>query len=326
MLNRPSVSAARSSRPGRSGAGLLALVISLLTLAAMLMPSSALGAAAPVDPSKDAPDLPVRCGGGGEFLMPQNKGVCPLKSFHRSWPTVMVWGDSHGWEFTPALRRLTKGLNVNLVAFARGGCPPMKAADPTRESHLSCVVSNNDALAYVKKLAARPHKLQVILSANWVTYRNAWIRDEQGQPQPPGQEPYVQKMAALAKDGIPRLMSALGRMSNVKVDVVSSVLRVPDPAAPCPQGDNPYSCDIARAQAIPDENSTKNWLQSTMAPLKKGSRLIDVNSYFCDDALLFPQCHGMVKSVHTFYDDLHISATASKKLSGYFAASIPASS
>jgi hypothetical protein len=130
-------------------------------------------------------------------------------------------------------------------------------------------------------------------------------------------------MAKLAKDGIPRLMSALGRLDNVKVDVVSSMLRVPENPPPCAD-DNPYSCNIPRAQAIPNENDTKNWLSSTMTPLKKSARLIDVNDYFCFG--LFEPCHGMVKGVHTFYDDLHISATASRKLSGYFAASIPASS
>lgn len=323
MVNRTSARPALSRSPGLVRVGLLALVVSVLALLAGPLAS---GAQAAVDPAKDAPDLPAACGGGGEFLMPQNKGVCPLKSFHPKWPTVLIWGDSHAWEFTPALRKLVTGLNVNLMAFARGGCPPMKAADPTRESHLSCVVSNNDALAYVKKLSQRDPRLQIVLSANWVTYRQAWIRADQGQPQPPGQEAYVAKMAALAKEGIPRLMRALGRMPNVKVDVVSSVLRVPDAAPPCAQGDNPYSCDIARSQAIPDEDSTKSWLSSTMAPLKRSARLIDVNGYFCDNALVFPQCHGMVKSVHTFYDDLHISATAARKLSGYFAASIPPSS
>jgi hypothetical protein len=323
MVNRTSASLALS-RTGRSRAGLLVLVISVLSLAALLIGPQASAAAA--DPGRDVPTLPVKCGGGGDYLMPQNKGVCPLKTFHRDWPTVLVWGDSHAWEFTPALRKLTQGLNVNLVAFARGGCPPMKAADPQAESRIYCVVSNNDALEYVKKLAKRPHKLQIILSANWVTYRDAWIRDEQGQPQPPGQEPYVERMAALAKAGTPRLMSALGRMDRVKVDVVSSVLRVPDGAPPCPQGDDPYSCDIPRNQAIPNEDSTKNWLRNTMKPLKNSARLIDVNNYFCNVVLFSQQCHGMVDGVHTFYDDLHISATASRKLSGYFAASIPPSS
>ena len=301
--------------------GLLALVGALL-LAALVTGPQATAARAASDPGQDVPTLPVKCGGGGDYLMPQNRGVCKLKQFHREWPTVLVWGDSHAWQFTPALRKLTSGLNINLVAFARGGCPPMELDEANKDDRLTCVISNNDALAYVKRLSQRTPALQVILSANWVTYRDAWIRDEQGQPQPEGQEPYVAKMAALAKDGIPRLMATLGAIPTIDVDVVSSVLRVPDSPPPCYRGEDPYSCDMWRSAAIPREKSTGDWLLGTMQPLKDDARLIDVNDYVCGAFM----CHGMVKDVHTFFDPLHISATMSRKMAGYFAGSIPASS
>jgi hypothetical protein len=311
----------------RTPARVLAVALSVLSLLAAVLLMSAAPASARVDPTKDTPYLPTKCGGGTGALMPQNRGVCPLKSFHSNWPTVLVWGDSHAWEFTPALRKLTAGRNVNLVAFTRGGCPPMEAANRNAKSGYSCVRSNNDALDYVEKLSKSGQTLQVILAANWVTYRDAWIREDTGQPQPPDQEPYVAKMAVLAEYGIPRLMGTLGAMPHVRTDVVSSVLRVPSDAAPCSQGENPYSCDIPRAKAIPDEADTKNWLENEMGSLKPSARLIDVNSHFCD-GVLFRVCHAMIdpdESVHTFYDDLHISATASRQLTGFFAKSIPAS-
>ncbi|MCW2768377.1 MAG: hypothetical protein JWO11_4336 [Nocardioides sp.] len=322
MLTRRSASPAATSP--RSAARFLAAVVVALTMTSLLTGPPAAAAPAAGDPGMDVPNLPVACG-GNQYLMPQNRGVCPLKKFDKDWPTVLIWGDSHGWMFTPALRKLTLKRNVNLVAFARGGCPPMEAEDPTKVSHLSCVVSNNDALAYVTKLSKRKPRVQVILSANWVTYRDAWTRADQGQPQPPDQEPYVAKMAALAKDGIPRLMATLGAMKNVRTNVVSSVLRVPAVTAPCPDGEDPYSCDIPRSQAIPNEVDTRNWLVATMEPLKSSARLIDVNDDFCDGLLLWQNCHGMVDGVHTFFDDLHLSATASRKLAPYFAGSIPAS-
>jgi hypothetical protein len=81
---------------------------------------------------------------------------------------------------------------------------------------------------------------------------------------------------------------------------------------------------MLRSEAIPNETDTRNWLVTTMEPLKSSARLIDVNDHFCD-GWLPPVCHGMVAGVHTFFDDLHLSATASRGLASYFAGSIPAS-
>jgi hypothetical protein len=313
--------------PARTATRMLAVALAVLSTLAALLLISAAPASARVDPTKDTPYLPTKCGGGTGALMPQNRGACPLKAFHSNWPTVLIWGDSHAWEYTPALRKLTAHRNVNLVAFTRGGCPPMEAPNPDKKSGISCVASNNDALHYVEHLSKQGPRVQVILASNWVTYRNAWIRADAGEPQPADQEPYVEKMAVLAEDGIPRLLGTLGAMQNVRTDVVSSVLRVPSDAPSCASGENPYSCDLPRSQAIPDEADTKNWLANEMGSLKPSARLIDVNSHFCETVLLRgPICHGMIgpdSSVHTFYDDLHISATASKQLTDFFAKSIP---
>lgn len=314
--------------PARTATRTLAVAATVVSMLATVLLTSMAPVSARVDPTQDTPYLPTACGGGTGALMPQNRGPCPLKTFHQEWPTVVVWGDSHAWEFTPALRLLAAHRDVNLVAFSRGGCPPMKVK-PTATTRGTCVTSNSDALAYVSKLSQRAPRVQVILAANWVTYRNAWIREDAGEPQPPDQEPYVAKMAVLAESGIPRLLGALGAMRNVRTDVVSSVLRVPSDAPPCTQGtgEDPYACDLPRDKAIPDEAATKDWLENEMVALKPSARLIDVNSHFCEDVLLRGKiCHGMIDpdtSVNTFYDDLHISATASRQLTDFFRASVP---
>jgi hypothetical protein len=151
----PVMVSTRRARPEmfreRTALRVLSVALSVVSLLAAVLLTSAAPASARVDPTKDTPYLPAKCGGGTGALMPQNRGVCPLKSFHSNWPTVLVWGDSHAWEFTPALRKLTAGRNVNLVAFTRGGCPPMEAANRNAKSGYSCVRSNNDALDYVER-------------------------------------------------------------------------------------------------------------------------------------------------------------------------------
>lgn len=285
-----------------------------LSAAVLLLAAPSMAVVA--DPSHDVPRLPRSCV-APEDLIPQEPGACYLLPFKKQRPTIVLWGDSHAWQFIPALRVAVGKRDVNLVAFVMGGCPPMIQAP--RKHSLSCEVSNRMALRFTKKLKAGAEPVRVILGASWGRYRSA--RQQQLLdvlfPQP-GSDAYAIKIGKLAKKGTPRLFRQLGR-AGIRTDVTAQTAQVPTNRPRCVTGsEQPYSCDLLRSQAIPSESDTRDWLRALMRSLPGNARYIDVNGRYCDANV----CHGLVDGVYTFFDDLHLSATMSRSLDSFFAPSV----
>lgn len=284
----------------------LGVVIALLgTLLGAVAPTAA--GAAP-DPTRDIPRLPARCLEPGQII-PQTPGACRVTRFVQSRPTVVLWGDSHAWQYIPALRVRAHAEKVNLVAFFMGACPPIAVDPPARGERLesSCEKSNVKAARFVRRLKDAGKPVRVVLAANWVGYREVLAN-------PTAYDEWVVRMAELFDRDTPRLFRALAA-TRVSTHVVAQAATVPRPRpAACPEGRSPYVCDIPRAEAIPDEERTRRWLRSRMKPLPRDSRYIDPSASYCDATV----CHGKVGWIYTFYDDLHLSATRSRKLDRYF--------
>lgn len=285
-------------------------------LSLLVLLTAAPAAAVVADPSNDVPHLPRSCVAPKD-LIPQEPGACQLTPFRKGRPTVVLWGDSHAWQFIPSLRAAVGKRDLNLVAFVMGGCPPM--ALPRRKQAISCEVANVKALSFVRRLNAGPEPLRVILGASWERYRSAKRRAAADAIFPlPGYDQYAARIGELAENGIPRLFRKLGK-AGVRVDVTAQTAQVPMTRAPCLTGsEQPYSCDLLRAQAIAWEDDTKQWLRGQMESLRGNPRYIDVNQHFCDGTV----CHGRVDGVYTFFDDLHLSATLARKLKPFFAPSV----
>ncbi len=275
-------------------------------------------AVALVDPARDAPHLPRTCVSGGQVI-PERPGACYLGPFVPARPTLVVWGDSHAWQQIPALRRAIGEREVNLVAFVMGACPPVHTGLRGREFRTAslCERSNVAALRFVRRLDSERRTLRVVVGGAWREYLTAQDRAAVGADAPASRhDAYFAGRAEMSRAGTPRLFRALGAR-GLDVHVVAQTAVVPDPPAPCLEGERPYACDMPRALALPREAETRQWLREVTAPLRH-RRLVSVNSAFCDDYV----CHGRADGVFTFYDDLHLSASRSRTLHRFWGATV----
>ncbi|WP_323793156.1 SGNH hydrolase domain-containing protein [Nocardioides sp.] len=282
-------------------------VAALLSALALALTTSVLVGltAAPaqaVKPKNDHPTMPRSCVDRAD-LIPQEPTLCELNSFDGGRPTVLLWGDSHAWQMIPGLRRAGNGKDVNLVAIVMGGCPPMDNALKAGEPAPKCYQANDLAIDYTRDLVAAGKGHRVLLAASWQRYRQA-LKDRD--------RTYTGEMARASRKATPRLMSTLADL-GASVDVVGQVATVPAARAKCAKSNQPYACNLPRNRALADSVGTKRYLTKLMKPLDADASLINVNGFFCKGKV----CRGMVGKTYTWWDDLHISASMSRKLHGF---------
>ena len=289
---------ARPSRPS-----VAALVIGLaLALASSTIVALSASPAGAVKPRNDHARMPRSCVAPAD-LIPQEPTICELNEFAGDRPTVVLWGDSHAWQLIPGLRRAGARKDLNLVAVVMGGCPPMDNALAPGRSAPKCYRSNDLALDYVRGLVDSGAGHRVLLAASWQRYRRAVENRDQT---------YTGQMGRAGRKATPRLMRTLSAM-GAAIDVVGQVATVPRRTSRCRAGSTPYACDVPRKRALQDSVGTKRYLTKIMKPLGRDAGLVNVNGYFCEGSV----CHGKVAKTYTWWDDLHLSATMSRKLRGY---------
>lgn len=299
--------------PARQPLRLLLLALALALVATLAGPVPL--AQARVDPGNDHPRLPPRCE-GDLHIIPTKPGPCFVTEFNKSRPTVVLWGDSHAWQYVPAVQAAARARKANLVGFFMGGCPPVKVplqAPPGGYASI-CEKHNAMAMKFVKRLQQGPQDVRVLLGSSWAGYRRAHREIQAGAGEAYyGYTDWVKQMVRLFMRGAAPLFPALGKV-GVDVDVIGQTATVPRTPPPCATGEDPYTCDLLRNGALYDEHKTRVWLRRQMQGLAGRPRLIEVNNAFCDPTW----CHGKVGDVYTFYDDLHLSATNVRTLRPYF--------
>jgi hypothetical protein len=261
----------------------------------------------------DAPKLPPGCFG------PARTGIdpfpCPLNKFRPKLPTILLWGDSHAYEWIPALKEATKGQRVNLVSFVAGSCPPVLITNNNGKG--ACRRSNYVALRTVQALIRKKARFKVVLGSNWSGFRRAYrsVYVEQVGGPPSGYDAYTKDMILLAHEGTPRLFDRLGKM-GVDVDLIGQAATVPAERPACAGGDQPYACDLPRWRAMPQERSTTGYLKRQQAKIqvRARSRIIDASPGYCTATV----CRGKVGPIATYFDDLHLSATRTRALFRFF--------
>ncbi|WP_232678615.1 SGNH hydrolase domain-containing protein [Nocardioides sp. R-C-SC26] len=319
--------------PGRAGAVVAALVATLAlfaTLVAVTAPGAARadqtspvisdgGArgsefAAPrqrADGERDYARVPKKCFAPGQEI--RTPGPCYLTKYQKSRRTLILWGDSHAWQFIPALRRAVKGKPINLISFASGSCPPAQVLIAPKYAG-KCEENDALALQFIKKQRQSKARFKVILASNWGGFRQGYrkvLLDEVVSTS--GYTDFVKQMVRLSHDGTPRLFTTLGKL-RVDVDVIAQAATVPDRVPACTPGQDPYLCEIPRWRAIPEESETRSWLKGQMRKLANNPRYIDASPSYCDETT----CFGLVNGIQTFYDNLHLSATRTRNLAQYF--------
>ena len=290
------------------------LALSLL-VAGLVGPANGAPAQAGADP--DVPDLPARC---NNYTGPERRpGACHVTPWQRGRPTLVLWGDSHAWQWTSALQAAVRGKGVNVVGFWWGACPPMRSTigSPAEyDAATRCQQSNYLAARFVRRLDRRDRPMRVVLGGYWQLYRSAL----EGQPTHTygltASREYYLKQARLFRAHGPALFRLLGRR-HIGTDVVGPSPVVPDPEfLPC----QPlrYGCPYLRSRSLLQEAATRAWVRGFMRPLPRRSRLVDVAGQFCDERT----CHGVRDGVYTFLDVVHISASASARSREAFAPSV----
>ena len=130
---------------------------------------------------------------------------------------------------------------------------------------------------------------------------------------------YIAKMADIFNANGPTLFERLGEL-EVPIDVVAPTASVQRNAPLCEAQRLPLSCDRDRANAILNEDDTRDWLDDQMDELAgdPAPRLIDPNR---GDVQRRDVLRRRTTAFVNFFDTNHLSATRSRALKGYFVAS-----
>lgn len=294
------------------------LIRALLVLAVALVgltvtgPSSATASPERAkNPRLDYPSMPSKCVARRD-LIPQTPTRCEMNDFDPARPTLVLWGDSHAWEFIPSLRAALGERDINFVAYVLGGCAPLDAAINTRAKRAKasdCDLNNDMALRFVKE-QQEVAPVKVLLGGAW----HAYLEEIRKGSSP--DDSYRARIANDVRTDTPRLFRTLGE-SRVDVDVIGQTLTVPETAR-CAKGRNPFVCTLPRAKALPKAAANEKYVRNVMRPLSGSPRYIEVNDAVCSAKT----CRGKIDGVFTFYDDFHLSATRAATLGRFFAGSV----
>lgn len=290
--------------------GLGAWSVVMLLVAGLFAGASTTATASP-DPYKDHAKLPRECALPRD-LIPQKPTRCNIKPFKADRPTIVLWGDSHAWMMTPALKKLTKNQDVNLVGFFLGSCPPMKPGLRNGQyKGLPCLKGNDKAARFVRRLDEGSQGLKVVLGGSWDAYLRALDRQAKGFKR----AGYGGPAAPYFKTMGPKLFRWLGNR-GIDTDVVGQVAIIPRKSV-CQQR-VPWGCDVRRGHALPMEERTSIMIEGGRRLLGGGARVIDVNQAFCDASF----CRAKVGPTNTWFDYLHLSGSRARDLTPYFQASV----
>ena len=276
----------------------------------------ALLAAAPAqaqpDPGNDLPTLPADCNNHTNNVQPP--GACHINDWDPSRPTIVLWGDSHAWEWVPALQGAVGSRSINLVGFWWGSCPPFRSTIRTQadfDRATECQQTNYLATRFVSRLDRQHKRFRVVLGAYWQQYRAIieGLRYHKFGNNPD----YAIKMAGLFEQHGPALFGLLGRR-GIRTDVIGQSPVVP----PDPCARDHFACWYKRSRALLQESGVESWVRELMTPLPSGKRLIDVADQVC----LERTCPGYRDGVYTFLDKAHITATRSRMSRSAFAPTV----
>ncbi len=259
----------------------------------------------------DFPVLPRKC---YDPYHPAPTYKCPILSYGANRPTVVLWGDSHAWQYLPAVKSEARARRLNLVLFTAGGCPPSLRPASIKTRFPTCDKANRAAYDYVTKLAQQHRKVRVLLGSYWAYYRIGYRALKKGTGD---DDRYHQHLFRIQHTGTKPLFNALGR-SRVPFDLIGQSATVPDDAPTCNRGDLPYQCKLPRSQALKLETNTRAWLTRLTDAVPGSNRYINAVQAYCNATW----CRPRVSDRDLFYDQFHLGARFVATLGAYFAPSL----
>lgn len=296
----------------RAALGVLALSLGLSLAAtapvggasAATAPSATTSAGVAAGPDDEAlaadqAPIPKRCG------RPPIRG-CRLKWVGAQAPTLVVWGDSHAWMMTPAVKKAVRKKRVNVVLFFLGGCIP---AIPDMDLYAGnqCAELSAATRHYLMRLKAGGRPYRLLMGAFWGANldRLYWYEDQESR------DIMAQRREFTLAYNPPlfRWLGEHGIPTDVLVHGPAAV-----PPSQCGLGASPFWCSISRHRAYYRDTYVRKWVARQMSHLPRGARLVDYSNGICSRT----SCPAVVDGVHTWFDPYHVSATKAATLGWYF--------
>lgn len=265
-----------------------------------------------VDPrSLDYPRMPQRCATFRQKV-PLTPTTCKIRWTNEKRPTVVLWGDSHAWQFLPAVRKAIQGKKVNLVAFIFGGCVPAKP-DMRIWKGQPCAETSARAIRFLDGLTKRGRDVRVVMGAYWgANLDQVYYYRNEGE-----KKTHADRRKYVLRYTVP-LFRWLGKR-DIRTDVLAMSPVVVPPNPDCQPGPTPYDCPIARRISLYKEAYVDRWVRQRVRDLPRGARYLDYQSQLCDAAVCRPhQAWG----VYTWFDHYHLSQTTTERMSGMFAPTV----
>lgn len=280
----------------------LAAIVPVGTAGATPVATATAASSAVVDDARLAADearIPQRCG------KPPVTG-CRLVWHGKQAPTLVLWGDSHSWMMTPAVKEAVRKKKINVVLFFLGGCIP---AIPDKELYAgnACAELSYDTMRYLLQLKASGRPYRLLMGAFWGANldRLFWYEDQESRDIMKQRRVYTLAYNRplfhwLGDNGIPTDVQAQGPAAI--------------PPTECTAGASPFWCPISRHRAYFKDTYIRKWLARRMAYLPRRAKLIDYSNGICSRTT----CEAVDDGVHTWFDPYHVSATKAATLARYY--------
>ncbi|MEO9324945.1 SGNH hydrolase domain-containing protein [Nocardioides sp. C4-1] len=263
----------------------------------------------------DFPDLPTSCYTTDPYALTPEP--CRLTPRLKGAPLIVLWGDSHAWMMTPAIRKAVHGKRVNVIALMQGACPVMYSDLSTpkkRASRNGCDVFGHEAISFIRKAKRQKRPLRVIVAMAWELYHNVTDEPNGADRKFPGfANDYIRVNAVKSLRGTPRAFRELGRM-GVRTDIVAASPMVYQTAPECPGRGQGWRCPLPRAGVLKDPRENNAQVRRMRSLLSVKGSIIRPATSLCGATT----CRGTIDGVPTYYDRIHLGQRASYRLSSHF--------
>ncbi len=246
---------------------------------------------------------------------------CRLTPHRKGAPLIVLWGDSHAWMLTPAIRKAVRAKKVNVVSLMQGGCPPMFSDLSTPEKLAKsngCDDFGHYVIDYLDKARRAKRPLRLVVAMAWELYHNVTDAPNGADKKYPGfTNDYISDNARKSLAGTPRAFRALGRM-HIKTDIVAAEPMIYQTAPFCPSYG--FLCPLPRQAVLKDAKENNARIREMRSLLTEKGIVIRPAKTLCTTTV----CRGVIDGVPVHYDRIHLGQRASWRLSGHFAPTISA--
>jgi hypothetical protein len=223
--------------------------------------------------------------------------------------TIVLWGDSHAWEWLPALDAIGRDTHTQIVQFDKSSCPPQDMRiwlDRLRRAYTECDDFRRFVEARIQAL--RPDVVVLTGAEKGVRI----VDGDHGTPQG------VEDAWAT---GVATTIGAVAPYTRQTIVVGDGAYPVQDPAdCLSAHANDIHACDTPRAGAIDEVGLPAGAFddhdrREQQVVEQNGARYVTVIPWFCTESV----CPAVIGGLIVYRDAFHISPNYAYWLSGALA-------